>query len=360
MIVHVFSAVNKILSLDLAQGFLFYFRQINQKIILVAKEETDTSEFVRMFEKEGYTNFIIIRKTSEFRKEIIKHQKDPILLHGENYWRFLTVFLSGCNNVNWVCWGSGASIRNNWKSEISALFKTFIYKKFNSIVTLIDGDKNSIINDFKLSQEKVVTIPYMLFSSKRREEVSLGLLNHTTMVGTKSKNPVILLGNNPCNIDYYIQLMELLSPFKGAIEVHCMMNYSLLKDAHYYYFMEVGRNTFGNDFYSDEDFYEGDAYMVYMNKCDVYICGNPLQTGLGAIEACLLLGKKMFLTGKNYEWIKEYYQAKVYNISEITTYDSLVTPLEQEYLSNNRNVIIDSWQKSRELWINYLERIQQK
>ena len=53
-----------------------------------------------------------------------------------------------------------------------------------------------------------------------------------------------------------------------------------------------------------------------MNNCDIYICAAQKQSGLGAIYTCLRLGKKVFLTEINYEWIKSL-GCHIFSVDEI-------------------------------------------
>ena len=352
MIVHVFSARNKILALDISKAFyMFLGKTIKQHFVIVGDKETNTSSFEEWFGSMNCREFTITHGKLDFFRKMRLYRENAILMHGEDYYRFILVILSGCKHINWVCWGSGASVNNNWKSRMSQPIKTLIYKKFQSIVTLMDGDCKSIMESFNVPSSKMFIIPYLTYSSIRHEELSLKLLKDSkNMVGKH----VFLLGNNPGNIDYYILLIKQLCSFRGKIEIHCMLNYALTKNKKYDDLIILGQKCFGDDFHSDEKLYNSDEYIEYMNKCDIYMCGNPSQTGLGAIQTCMLLGKKIYLTGKNYEWLTNHYGAKVFKINDWNNLDDIIRPMTETDLWYNRNIIIKSWETSKSQWTDYL------
>jgi hypothetical protein len=77
-----------------------------------------------------------------------------------------------------------------------------------------------------------------------------------------------------------------------------------------------------------------------MDKCDIYICDVKKQTGLGAIYTCLRLGKKLFLSGINYDWMKSL-GCIVFDTGEIDQMEKEVFLQEISYEEklNNYNII---------------------
>ena len=92
-----------------------------------------------------------------------------------------------------------------------------------------------------------------------------------------------------------------------------------------------------------------------MNKCDIYICGNEEQTGLGAINVCLQLGKKIFINGKNLKWIKGNYKAVVFDTEEIKNglswelFSKGLSMEEKKYnlssVRNHRRIAYEGWKE---------------
>ena len=356
MIVHVFTANRYHLVPTISKGFATtYVEDAHHRFILHGSQDLDENLYRKIFEEVGFTDFYFSHSISELVRLLRKNHSYPILFHAGSYSYFIWSFIVGCSNVNWVCWGSGASTRKSWKSRCFALIKKLIYKRFKTIITLMDDDRTTLVENFGLDINKIFTIPYASGGEKSpRDKISLELLNCES---EKREKPVVLLGNNPSNMGYYKKMLKKLSCFKGKIKVHCMMNYSLEKDDSYQNFLNLGQSLFGDDFRSEEDFYKGDDYVRYMNSCDIYICGNPAQSGLGAIATCMLLGKKIYLTGKNLNWMRSHYHAKVFDVCEIKDYETFISPLTMDEKLYNRNEYIRQRQLSPKLWHQYLRKI---
>lgn len=360
MIVHIFTAKRYHLVPSIAKGFVTIYKDSGQhKILLWGRGPINWQLYDDLFQEVGFADYFFCESKWKLFKLLRKDRSNSVLFHAGSYSHFLIAFIAGCRNVNWVCWGSGASIRNSWRSRLLVLPKSWIYRHFSSIVTLMDADRDSIIHDFKVNPARVRTIPYASSGGKnQRDEICLSLLKNEMK---KNIKPVVLLGNNPSNMVYYIKLMDFLKPFKGKICVHCMMNYSVNKNQQYEDFIKHGTDLFGDDFKSNEEFYEGNLEFVnYMNTCDVYMCGCPDQTGLGALSTVLELGKKAFVTGKNYDWATKECGAKVFNISDIKDYEGLVKPLSTEEKLQNYNAIIKTRDLPPLLWKEYLRQLNTK
>lgn len=358
MIVHILTAKRYHLVPGIVKGFATVYKDDAQhRFLLIGDSYTDWSRYKELFHKIGFDDYQFVLSKRQLFCQLWRNRKHPVLVHADSYLHFLLAFASGCRNVSWVCWGAGASIQDNKKSKITAPLKSWMYHRFYSIVTLMEEDRKSIIRDFKIPPSKINTIPYASCGGlSLRNEICLRLLKEN--MTANSEKPIVLLGNNPNNMKYYIQLMDMLSPFKGKISVHCMMNYSLNKDQRYEDFINHGKNIFGDDFQSDEEFYRGsENYVNYMNRCDIYMCGCPDQTGLGALNTVLQLGKKVYVTGKNYEWGIKECDAVVFNINDVNDYDDFVKPLSESQKMHNSNAIRNKKQIPPKLWKEYLHQL---
>ena len=361
MIVHVFTAERYHLVPLISKGFATAYKDDGpHRFLLVGGPQTDQSLYNKLFSGIGFTDYHFVLSKHQLYRLLMKNRKNPILFHAGSYSFFLTAFIAGCQHVNWVCWGSGASIRNNWKSKLTAPLKSLVYRRFNSIVTLMDDDMRTIIRDFNVDSNKIQTIPYASagIGVRPRDEICLKLLNEKA---ENRQKPIVLLGNNPSNMRYYIMLMDKLKPFKGKICVHCMMNYSVNKNQQYDDFIKLGKDLFGDDFRSDEEFYQGsEKYANYMNSCDIYMCASPDQTGLGALNTVLELGKKVYITGKNYNWAKNDCGAIVFEIKDVTDFEDLVKPLTDEEKHHNYQAMVNRRKLPPILWQKYLKQLNTK
>ena len=141
-----------------------------------------------------------------------------------------------------------------------------------------------------------------------------------------------------------------------------MNNYSLKKDSEYMQLISLGKGLFGEDFHSDEEFYDYEDYIRYMNNCDVYVCSRESQTGLGAIYMCLSLGKKVYIHGKNLNWLRNHFHATVFDTDDINcnlSFSDFSKPLTVEEKMQNNKILIDNRMISYDKWVNYLRGLNQ-
>lgn len=360
MIVHVFTADRYHLVPLISKGFAtVYKNDANHFFLFYGTKNTNFLMYSKSLNEVGFTDYSFCNTTLSYIRLIKKHRRDSILFHAGSYSWFLYAFVCGCRYVNWVCWGSGAQINNRGLSYFVSPLKRVLYKHFSSIVTLMDEDRKSIIHDFGVPQHKIFTISYMSLGDCITEYdiLSKRLLNQNKGMNGK---PSILLGNNPGCIKYYILLLRDLAKFSGQVVIHCMLNYSLKKDDDYNELCRIGTSLFSSDFICDETFYSDRIdYIHYMNQCDIYICGNERQSGLGAIETCLKLGKKVYLTGKNLSWIRQEFDAIVFDSKSLSdiSFSRFVMPLNQKEKELNYFSSIRRRSKHTARWREYLQML---
>ena len=354
MIVHIFTAKRYHLVPKISKGFVTTYSECaKQHIILNGDTTLDVNMYHRLFSDLNFKDYTIIRSKAELTSSLRKFRKCQILFHAGKYTDFLIALLVGCKRIDWVCWGGDASIPKNKSSIISTPLRKFLYGRFNRIITLMDEDRESIIHDYHVEPSKITTIPY---ASGGRQTKYDHFYDHQILIHEACREkPLVLLGNSPHCIRKYIEIIPLLSPFAGKIRVQCMNHYSLIKGEDYHKLINLGNTYFGGDFHSNEEFYNYDDYIHYMNKCDIYICGNEEQTGLGAINVCLQLGKKIFINGKNLKWIKGNYKAVVFDTEEIKNglswelFSKGLSMEEKKYnlssVRNHRRIAYEGWKE---------------
>ena len=95
-----------------------------------------------------------------------------------------------------------------------------------------------------------------------------------------------------------------------------------------------------------------------MNLIDVYICSNPEQTGIGAVNSLLLLGKKMYLKGKNFEYALGI-GCSVHNVKDILRqdYEDFVKPDSKLIQNQNRDAIQKMYSQAYDKWSLYFKQI---
>lgn len=355
-IVHILQGKTYHLSPAISCSYLKNSSQFNHAFILYGKN-IDRNRYIDRYTKYDFNNYMFCENIYQFMKLVYKFRRNDIIFHAGSYLQMLIAQLL-CNNVNWVCWGAGAGKPRSLKGKIFFRVKKFIYNKFNKIVVLMTPDKLSIESIYNVSADKINVIPYMGSAEKDYSDVYYKL--RAEHVYGENGKPLILLGNNNFSKKSYIELIKLLSKYKGKILVQCMLHYSLEKDNTYYELIKIGQEVFGDDFRSNEEFYEFDDYLKYMNKCDIYICGVDKQTGLGAIVTCLRLGKKIYLTGDNYNWINSKYGAKIFHLDEINEkleFEHFVEDISLEEKNYNYQAIETDKDDNVLLWNKWLQNI---
>lgn len=362
MVVHVLTAERYHLVPGIVKGFLTaYANDTEHRFLLLGTEKLDESLYENIFQEKSFTDYSFIYSKRQLIKALWLNRHNAILMHGEKYLYLIIIvsFLFGNTNINWVCWGSAAKINRSGKSKLFTPFKLFLYHRLSSINTLMEDDRKTIMEDFSISPEIINTIPYASGGDLNIRDQACQRIRKEPAPSHQDKTRV-LLGNNTGNIPYYHELIDKLASFKGNVEVHCMLNYSLDKDTEYDRLVEHGKSVFNQDFILDEDFHsDPEDFIRYMNYYDVYICGNPAQTGLGALYTILQLGKKIYVTGKNYSWLREGLNTIVYEIKEIGSYEDFIKSLTEDEKNQNNDNILNYKKQSPLMWHKYLNSLNQ-
>lgn len=356
MINHIFQLNSKayILNLGIIESFIKLSRHssdnsIKPRFILIEYYPEYTHYFIELFNHHKYNKYIIINKKNLSSLKLFS--KDyPTILHGPTYSLIARLVLYGFKRLNWVCWGKGSRInKHNIKSIFFTPIKLYLYHHFKTIVTLLDGDKQSLQRHFHL--KNITTIPYY----SEREEKDNQFLEQLILSYKEPTKPIVILGNSGHCINDYISLIDELHIFKNEIEIHCMLSYGNDKNSKKRTLLEEkGKSIFGNDFIIDDKYLSFNEYLKYMNTASIYICGSETQSGLGAIYNMLLLGKKVFLNGRNFDHAKKM-NLFVYHINEINKY--LRCQLPENKIKNNRDIIFNLGTNTISLWIKYLKTV---
>ena len=360
MIIHIFTAERHHLVPGISKGMAtVYNNDANHFFILYGGKDLDKL-YIEQYEQIGFSNYFFCHSLWKLIILLFQHRKDAMLFHAGSYFWHFTAILLGCSNVNWICWGGGTKINNSWRSRFGARLKRFVFSHFRSIVTLMEPERQQLIKNFHVDPKIIQTISYC---STNDNESKFDLLCKKLLKegSVYSEKPVVLLGNSHYWIDSYMKMLHRLKQYAGKIKVQCMLNYEFEKNEKYQALINLGLSIFGDDFKTNEEFYSNYSdYINYMNGCDIYICAVEKQTGLGAISACLRLGKKIYITGDNYEWVNQAYHAIVFPLEVIDdnlSYEEFVKQLPEEDKMNNYYNRVNCNAADREKWHNYLRSI---
>ena len=363
MIIHVFDACRLHLVPAISRGFVKNYSQgISHMFVLFDKNNMYRQKYQELYSELSFTNYVFFQSMSEFSHIILKHKKYPIIFHSGAYsWFMLAIFL-GARSLHWVCWGAGSSInRNNIKSILMTPIKRWIYNRFQTIITLMDDDKRTIVEDYHVSSNNINVISYASDEGKSPyNELMLKLIMEEK---EQKQKPLVLLGNSPRCFSSYFEMLPRLAQYKGKIRVQCMNHYSLIRDDAYNQLISLGKDLFGDDFRSNEEFYNFEDYVHYMNTCDIYICSVDRQSGLGAASNCLKLGKKVYVHGKNYNWLKDHLKCVIFDTDQITpslSYEDFISPLSKKDQIFNYNAVVQDIIDSAKKWHEFYKSIDVK
>lgn len=316
--------------------------------IYVGAKEEDKPMYNERVSKYDNSRCMFLDKLEEvygLDKEI---KNSMLLTHGFTFKDSFMLKLHGFKNVHWICWGAGAEANTSLKKKLLFPIKRFMLKTLDGAVALMEPDANALIKNYGM--KRVETIPYC---STTKVVCDKEYLKATTI------NNRVLLGNNSNTIPYHGEALDKLKKFAGKIKVDCLLNYSLVKNDEYYALVKKGKEYFGDDFNTIENFMTQEEYTEFIKQYDVYICNRPTQTGLGAIYRCMRLGKKLFLIGRNYDWIQSL-GGQVHNMSELDTisFEDFVEPLSLEVKTKNFDTIIDLISKVENApkWEQYIRK----
>ena len=354
MIVHFFTAERYHLAPSIARGFATTYRNdAKEYFVFCGGSQLNKDLYEKEFSDFSFDKYTFCQSYWQLLKLLVRFRSNALLFHAGNYSWHLTALLLGCKNVNWVCWGGGTSISNNWRSKWIAKVKRFVFNRYHSIVTLMEPERQDLINNFGVNPEKIKTISY---TSTALKETELDLLCKQ-LASKESENhqkPIVLLGNSHNWLNSYIKFIPMLAQY--------MLNYPFEKGKTYEKLISLGKSMFGDDFKTNENFYSDKKdYINYLNGCDIYICAVKQQTGLGAIRFCLELGKKIYITGDNLEWIRQEYKSIVYPIEDISdrlSFEEFARPLSSDVKRHNYQSQVDSIERNREKWHTYLKEME--
>ncbi len=346
-IYHILTANRLHLVPQLIKSYQSRVHSVNHVFILW-KCNSDNIELYNTIAREynAISSFVYANETKQL-KEAIPSTGAIIVIHSFIIECTLYLMMHGYKNVNAVCWGDGVKV-SSIRHILLFPVKLVIYHYYNYIITLMEPDGISLRKYYKKS--KVVTIPYI----GERE-----LLLDSYKPQPKYTSNLIYVGNNYNCIDSYLYAAnKLLWNFKDNLSIELMLNYDVKNDIRIADLQNILESY--SDAKINTTFYNLQNYIQYMDKCAIYICADDRQTGLAAIYTCLRLGKKIYLSGKNYDWIKSL-GGIVYHVECLNhiSMDELLSPLTEEEKNINYRVVkdLENTQHKIDKWNNFFERL---
>ena len=249
--------------------------------------------------------------------------KGNIILHHELYSSIVHVLNYMYIKKVWVCWGGIPQLSSKTsllKITISGQINKFM-KDANMVLCLTTSDRKKIENDFKI--KSALFCPYLSNLTYQYDP-------------QKKKDNKILVGNSKWYIDSYIEIARILSRYRDLdITFLCAYGYDEKYENKKQEIRELLKNntvTFWEDKVSKE------VYMMRLKSFSVYVCSVMRQTGLGACNASILSGSKLYLAGINLEHYREL-GINVFNYKELANYTKSEEIFEYTDVIRNENFI---------------------
>lgn len=329
-IYHLFKASSFVLVKQMISNFLQYTSNVHYFIIYLDSDDW-RKKYEKFFDELGFYDYEYICKGASIKHNFLSWIKHPVIYRGiegkfTQIERVLYSYLENCSYPNllihgdymfygngvfhalslskikrkaWVCWG--AIPPQNKKSFYYPITYGYYRDKFLAsccfINTLLEGDQE----DLKLLEfnKNVTLCPYIIDTPP--------ITNFDV-----PKQKKILVGNSGLYVDNYKLLLSRIR--QRNMYFTFMMSYGCTKVQQTQFLKEaiscLGNNT---DLWTKN--LEMDEYLKKLSSFSVYVCNVERQTGLGAIQACLSLGLRCFLTGKNLEHFR-FLGFKVHSMDE--------------------------------------------
>lgn len=349
MVNHIFPAHMPHLSVQLIRTFYTQFQSIPQRFIVYG----ESSDFGPYGVLNGLNSIemVFVDNVSSFKS--LLNKSDSILLHSLTPSCCIYFSSHFYKNVTVVCWGSGIKLKTI-KNYLLYPLKFYLYHSFKGMITLMEPDMHYLKKTYFVKD--VVNQPYI-----GERELALDEYVKKDARIRISETPVVYVGNNSSCINSFITLAsEYLSTICQTVDLQFMFHYDVRYDDPLFVTLNsICKKTYIKYTFNTQTLSLND-YIGYIDCCDIYICGEDRQTGLAAIYTALRLGKKLYLNGNNYEWVKKI-GCYAHHISELLneTRDSFLEPDSNEIRDNNISKITDfeSFNKKKDSWSRILLKV---
>lgn len=171
------------------------------------------------------------------------------------------------------------------------------------------------------------------------------------LIQCQVKGNVILLGNSASFTNNHYYAMKILSKLNlGDKNIVTPISYS--GTAKYRtHVKKIGRRLFGSKYSALESFLSLADYNELMITAEVCVFGSWRQEAVGNIVIALYLGAKVFLSNRSV--LLSFFRdlgILIFELELITT-EQLITPLTCEERQMNRNILLNRYNKERQMQI---------
>ena len=145
-------------------------------------------------------------------------------------------------------------------------------------------------------------------------------------------------------ISNYLGLLPKLVHFEHIEKLTCMVAHGAVDRQKKAELDSLGYNLFGNRYHSWETILPIEEFNQRLMEYDIYISSGLLQGGLGTIYTMIFYGKKLYIAGRNLDWLKSHGIA-VYDADSILrgSADGFCEPISQTESANNMRQLTESF-----------------
>lgn len=270
--------------------FVFVITMFEKKVIHGDLKE---DPYTPLFKEYEHTDFILVNSEKDYLR-IIRNiaPSDKIVFHSWPPFRlfiklnvFLLLFrrrlLSRCS---YICWGSDFKIADGGlKTWFSRIILQFSFNRYAFVDTLTSAE----VDELKALYPKANVVNALYPSSSRyvfKEKIH-----------SNGDKPTVMVSHSGWPHNYHLHSFDLLSQFKGKIQVVCPLCYG--DEAYINEVIERGQSVFGSDFHFFTELKDREDYKEFLRTIDIYVTSAETQTGLGAIFYSMESGTKIFIKG---------------------------------------------------------------
>lgn len=327
--------------------------------IIVCEREEEKKVFCALFSEIKHKQYKFLERgstktfTGKFFYSFIwlvlyfNFRKKNLVFHGYIYQCILSVLLMSLGafkRITIVNWGYTQLVPHsrNVKGWLRRLFRLAKLKGYEKVrfIALMKPDER-VLKRYK--PKEITTITYL------QSDKTPDFLPYT-------RNNCILLGNSTWYIESYIDFIEKIRCKDANYSIKIMMSYGkkVTKEEENK-LISLLNDRFNNRFQIISDFYNTEEYNKLIEDISCYVCNVKNQTGLGAIYTSIKIGRDVFLTGKNYIWLKGI-GIKVFSIKDFLESYPQIPLLTVEERKNNRRILLDflNTEKLIEQWMRFL------
>ncbi len=270
---------------NLISFILVNFPEINNRFIVIDEGNEEFS-----ITENNYVKMLSSMSDSGVRDRI--ENAGVIVLHSFSI-KFSLKYLKAKRNLGktcWIIWGSDLyDYRNRFgsiKGYVKVLLRKFFYNQLGYVGYFAKDDYYNLKKWYSF-KGKAIEVLYP----------STADYSYLASIENTKKDEVtrILVGNNPTETNYHIDILKGLLPYANEdIELYTVLSYGDNLE----YQKEVisyGERNFGSKFKAIRKMMGPEEYARFLSGIDVFVMYTDRQQGLGTIDIAVYLGVKLLL-----------------------------------------------------------------